>query len=214
MSKNRPAPPAPAQWQTPALIAITLACFAPLAFVLMGLANGALTANPLQDATFRTGNTAITLLLISLACSPANTFFGWRFALKLRKWLGLYAFAYGVAHFALFTFDNGYIERAIDLAAIRDAITQKPYALVGLAVLLTLVPLAVTSTKGWQKRLGKTWKTLHRAVYAASVLAVIHWIWLVKGDLREPVMYGAILAALLLARLSIIKKMLLHRPRG
>lgn len=196
------------------LIAVSLACFAPLAFVLMGLPRGWLGANPLQHAVFRTGNTAITLLLLSLACSPANTYLGWRFAITLRKWIGLYAFAYGVIHFALFTFDNGYIGGAPDLPAILDAITQKPYALVGLATLIILIPLAITSTKGWQKRLGKTWKTLHRLVYLASILAVIHWVWLVKGDLREPLIYGFILAALFALRLVVVKKFILPAPKG
>ena len=191
------------------LVLATFASFAPLAITLMGLVSGKLNANPLQDATFRTGNTAITLLLISMACSPANAIFGWRPAITLRKWIGLYAFAYGVIHFALFTFDNGYIDRAIDLAAIRDAITEKPYALVGLVVLLILIPLAITSTKGWQRRLGKRWKTLHNTVYAACVLAVFHWIWLVKGDLREPTIYAAILAALLLVRIPAVKRALI-----
>ncbi len=174
----------------------------PLAWLLWDYFTGGLTVNPIQDITFRTGKPALILLVLSLACTPVNTLFGWRQVLPLRKLLGLYAFMYVSLHFLTFVgLDYGF-----DWDLLYEAIFEKRYALVGFAAFLILLPLALTSTQGWMRRLGKNWKRLHRWVYLAGLLAVVHYVWLVKSDIREPLVYGAIVTALLLVRLSFIRK--------
>jgi sulfoxide reductase heme-binding subunit YedZ len=181
-----------------------LGALVPLAVILWLFFTDGLTVNPIQDITFRTGKAALVLLVLSLACTPLNSLFGWRMALKLRRPLGLYAFLYVCLHFLTFVgLDYGF-----DVELLKEAIFEKRYALVGFAAFLILIPLAVTSTKGWQKRLGKTWKLLHQGVYLAAPLAVIHYVWLVKSDVREPLAYGAVVAALLLVRVPAVKRLL------
>jgi sulfoxide reductase heme-binding subunit YedZ len=142
------------------------------------------------------------LLVLSLVCTPANILLGIKQALSLRRPLGLYAFFYICLH--LFTF--AVIDYGLDWGLIQQAIVEKRYVLVGFSAFLLLLPLAITSTKGWQRRLGKRWKRLHQAVYIAAPLAVIHFVWLVKADIREPLMYGAVVAALLLLRVPPIRR--------
>ncbi len=168
--------------------------------------NGALLVNPFQAITLRTGLAALILLLLSLACTPLNTVFGWRQALALRKPLGLYAFMYGTLHFLIFVVDNGYVGHSIDLAEVLSATFEKRFALAGLAALLLLLPLAITSNRWAMRRLQKNWKRLHRLAYPAGILAIIHFIWLVKSDIREPLVYGAVLALLLGLRLPTVRR--------
>ncbi|GAB4458509.1 MAG: ferric reductase-like transmembrane domain-containing protein [Anaerolineae bacterium] len=174
----------------------------PLAWLLWDYWFDNLTVNPIQDITFRTGKPALILLVLSLACTPVNTLFGFKQALPLRKPLGLYAFMYVSLHFLIFIgLDYGF-----DWGLLYEAIFEKRYALVGFAAFLILLPLAVTSTQGWMRRLGKNWKRLHRWVYLAGILAVIHYVWLVKSDIREPLLYGAAVALLLILRLPAVRK--------
>ncbi len=188
----------PLQWLT------HLGSLAPLAVILWLFFTDGLTVNPIQDITFRTGKAALVLLVLSLACTPLNTLFGFRAALKLRRPLGLYAFMYVCLHFLTFIgLDYGF-----DLGLIYEAIFEKRFALVGFTAFLILLPLAITSTKGWQKRLGKLWKTLHKGVYLAGLLAVVHYVWLVKSDVREPLAYGAVVVALLLVRVPAVKRLI------
>jgi sulfoxide reductase heme-binding subunit YedZ len=187
---------------TPFQLAVHAAALAPLAVLVVAALTGNLSVNPIQDATFRTGKTALVLLVASLACTPANTAFGFRPALKVRRALGLYAFLYAAIHFAIFIgLDYGF-----DLRLVALELAEKRYILVGAAALLILLPLAVTSTKGWQRRLGKTWKKLHRWVYLAGVLVIFHYIWVQKSDIREPILWGIILGVLLLLRVPAIRK--------
>jgi len=160
-----------------------------------------LTYNPIQDITFRTGKPALVLLVLSLACTPLNSLFGFRAAIKLRRPLGVYAFLYVVMHFLTFTV----LDYVLDWNLIKEAMFEKGYALVGFAAFLLLLPLFLTSTKGWQKRLGKRWKGLHKLVYLAAPLAVIHYVWLVKSDIRQPLAFGAVVLLLLLLRLPAVK---------
>lgn len=179
-----------------------LGSLAPLALLIWDYYQNQLTVNPIQELTFRTGKTALILLVLSLAVTPANTVFGLRQLLPLRKLLGLYSFMYVGLHFLIFV----WLDYGLDLELLREAIFEKRYALVGFAAFLILVPLAITSTKGWMKRLGKNWKRLHRLVYLVSLLAVVHFVWLVKSDIREPLAYGAVIGSLLILRLPVIRK--------
>jgi sulfoxide reductase heme-binding subunit YedZ len=183
-----------------------LGAVTPLAWVLWDYWFDNLTVNPIQDITFRTGKPALILLTLSLACTPVNTLFGFKQVLPLRKPLGLYAFMYVSLHFLIFIgLDYGF-----DWGLLYEAIFEKRYALVGFAAFLILLPLAVTSTQSWMRRLGKNWKRLHRWVYLAGILAVIHYVWLVKSDIREPLLYGAAVGLLLILRLPAVRKAVTH----
>jgi methionine sulfoxide reductase heme-binding subunit len=173
----------------------------PLAKLVWDWWSDNLTVNPIQEITLRTGYYAITLLILSLVCTPLNTLFGLRAALPLRRPLGLYAFLYATLHFLTFV----WLDYGLDWTLIQEAILEKRYVLVGFAALLLLLPLAATSTKGWMRRLGRRWKNLHRLVYIAALLAVVHWVMLVKSDIREPLLYGAGVALLLALRLPAVK---------
>jgi sulfoxide reductase heme-binding subunit YedZ len=173
----------------------------PLALLILDGLTGSLTVNPIQDLTLRTGKAALVLLVLSLACTPLSLFFGWKWVLRQRKPLGLYAFLYVGLHLLVFAV----LDFNLDLALIGQAVVEKRYVLVGFASFVLLVPLAITSTKGWMRRLGQNWKRLHRLVYPAAGLAVLHYIWLVKSDIREPLLYGAALVLLLLVRLPAVR---------
>jgi sulfoxide reductase heme-binding subunit YedZ len=156
--------------------------------------------DPVLEITSRTGKTALILLLLSLACTPINTVLGFKSVLRVRRALGLYAFMYAGLHFLTFVG----LDYRFDFTLLGPAIFEQRYVLAGLAAFLLLLPLAITSTRGWQKRLGKNWKWLHRLIYLAGVLVIVHFLWLVK-DSREPLQYGAILASLLIMRIPRVK---------
>ena len=176
----------------------------PLAWLLWDYLRDDLTANPIQAVTLRTGKAALILLILALAATPVNTVFGFRPAIKYRRTLGLYAFFYASLHFLIFIgLDYGF-----NLELIYEAIFEKRYALVGFAAGLILFALAITSTQGWKRRLRKNWKRLHRLVYLAGILVVVHYVWLVKSDIRVPLAYGAVVVLLLIARLPGVRRYL------
>ncbi|MDD9802904.1 MAG: sulfoxide reductase heme-binding subunit YedZ [Deltaproteobacteria bacterium] len=175
-------------WQA----ALVIACAAPLAWLIVRAAGGEL-AEPVEDITHLTGEWALRLLLASLAVTPLRRIFGWRGLAPFRRTLGLLAFGYALLHFATYlALDLGF-----DFAALAEDVGERLYITAGFAAFLLLLPLAITSTRGWQRRLGRRWLKLHRVVYAAGALAVLHFIWLVKADLRDPLLYAALLAVLL-----------------
>lgn len=168
---------------------------------------GNLSINPIDDLTDRTGVTALNLLLLSLAVTPLQTVTGLRSLTPLRKPLGLWAFAYAVIHLLIFIgLDYGFDWRLIWL----DGLPTKLYIVAGLAALLILTPLAITSTRGWMKRLGKWWKHLHRLAYLAGILAVVHYIWVAKVAYGAPTLYAVMLAVLLAARILWVRTRLAH----
>ncbi len=183
------------------LLLTHLGAWAPLANLAREFFSGKLIVNPIQDLTFGTGFPAFILLVLTLAVTPVVTLTGWRQLIPLRRWLGLYSFFYATLHVSIFIFDNN-----IDPQLIWDTIIEKRYVLAGLGAFLIMLPLALTSTKGWQRRLGRDWKFLHRGVYFAGLLAVLHFVWLVKSDIREPLTYGAIVALLLILRLPAVRQ--------
>lgn len=167
-------------------------CLLPALAMLLDAAGGHLGANPIQALIDRSGLWAVRLLLITLAVTPLRRLprLGW--LIRLRRMLGLYAFFYASLHLLVYlVLDQGLMPGLIltDLG--------RPYILVGYAAVALLIPLAVTSTDGMMRRLGRRWKQLHRLVYVVAVLAVAHYLMLVKLDLRSPLMYAALLAALL-----------------
>lgn len=179
-----------------------LGALTPLILLIWDFFTDNLTINPIQDVTLRTGKTALVLLVLTLACTPIYTVFKFNPIIKLRRPLGLYAFMYIGLHFLTFIgLDYGF-----DPQLLKEAILEKRYALVGFSAFLLLIPLAITSTKGWMRRLGKNWKRLHKLVYLAVPLAIIHYVWLVKSDIREPLAFGAVVLVLLALRFRSIKK--------
>ncbi len=183
-------------------VAVHVAALLPLALMILDGVNRNLTVNPIQDITARTGKTALTLLVLSLACTPASSLLGVRMALRWRRPLGVYAFMYAALHFLTFTV----LDYGLDPGLLREAIFEKRFALVGFAAFVLLIPLAITSTHGWMRRLGKRWRKLHRLVYPAALLVVVHYVWLVKSDIRVPLAYGAVILLLFAARTAPVKK--------
>jgi len=187
---------------SPFQIFVHLASLVPLALIVYLSLTDGLTANPVQALTLRTGKAALWLLVLSLAATPMNTLFGFRQAIKVRRALGLYAFLYASLHVIVFF----YVDYALDFALILQDVGSKRYVIIGAATFLLLLPLALTSSRGWMKRLGKNWKRLHKLVYLAGVLAVVHYVWLVKSDIREPLAFGLAVGLLLLARVPSVRR--------
>ncbi|MBB4125061.1 sulfoxide reductase heme-binding subunit YedZ [Xanthomonas translucens] len=153
----------------------------------------ALGADPVAEIEHRTGLWALRLLLLTLAITPLRQLSGQSVLLRFRRMLGLYAFFYACVHLGVYL--------GLDLRGywtqIFEDIVKRPYITVGFVAWLLLIPLAITSTQGWMRRLKRNWGKLHKAIYAIGVLAVLHFWWLVKSDIREPLLYAAILALLL-----------------
>jgi methionine sulfoxide reductase heme-binding subunit len=174
----------------------------PLAWLVFSALTNNLTVNPIQAVEQRTGRYALYLLVASLACTPIYIVSGWSVPLRWRRPLGLYAFMYALIHFLAFLgLDYGF-----DLGLIWSDVAKKRYIFVGAAAFIILVLLALTSTKGWQRRLKSTWIRLHRWVYVAGGLVIAHYTWSVKADIRPPLAWGAVIALLLLFRLPPIKR--------
>ena len=162
-----------------------------------------------RDTTFFTGQAAITMLFLSLACTPLITLFGWSPLNALKKPLGNYGFGFVALHLIMFTIDYGLTNTgAINTGAVVAEAILKRYALVGFLGFLLLIPLFATSNVWSQKRLGKRWKALHKSVYLINVLAVVHyiWVWSSKLALGKPIAFAVVLAFLLLLRVDSVKK--------
>jgi sulfoxide reductase heme-binding subunit YedZ len=187
---------------------VFIACLLPLALLLWRVMSGSIGPNPVQAITHDTGDWALRLLLATLAMTPLRRLTGWGWPVQLRRMLGLFAFFYAALHFSTYL----WLDQFFDWEAVVADIAKRPYITVGFAALLLMLPLAVTSTRGWQRRLGRNWKRLHRLVYGIGLLGVLHYLWLVKADLLEPAIYAGVLALLLLARLPWWRRLDLRRP--
>ena len=177
----------------------------PLLFLLLMLPAAALTvmdlgANPVESITHWTGDWALRLLLVTLAITPLRRLTGWSELIRLRRMLGLYTYFYASLHAMTYFV----LDRELQLSGLWQDVLERPYITVGFFVLMLLTPLAVTSTDAMMRRLGRNWRRLHRLVYPAAAGAVVHYLWLVKADLREPLIYGGLLILLMLARLPRI----------
>jgi sulfoxide reductase heme-binding subunit YedZ len=196
---------------TPLQIAIHIYAWSALVLLLIDFFTDNLTANPIQAMEQRTGRHAITLLVLSLACTPLNSLFGWRELLKRRRALGLYAFLYAALHVIIFV-DLDY---GMAWSLIAQTILEKPYIVVGAISFLLLIPLALTSFNIWKKRLGRNWKRLHQMVYLIAPLVVLHYAWGKKGDffalqgeIIRPLIYAIVVMTLLLMRIPQVRKAL------
>ena len=183
-------------------VVVHVGALIPLIVLVLDAMNHRLGPEPIRASELRTGYVTLVLIVLTLACTPLNTWFSFRAALQHRRTLGLYAFAYASIHFLIFIG----VDYLFDLALLYEAIFEKPYALAGLTAFLILLPLAVTSTKGWKRRLGQNWRKLHYGIYFAALIGVIHFVWSVKLDIREPLAFGALILALLAMRLPRIRR--------
>jgi sulfoxide reductase heme-binding subunit YedZ len=183
------------------------ACMAPGAVLVVRVARDALGANPIEAATHFSGTWALRFLLVTLAVTPLRRLGGWHSLVAYRRMLGLTAFAYASIHFSIWAV----LDLGLEFGAIVDDVRERPFVTAGFSAFVLLIPLAVTSTRRWMRRLGRRWVWLHRTVYVAAVLAVVHYLWLVKADLREPLVYAAILGMLLAARLPGLRRFRLAR---
>src|SRR6266498_2500223 len=197
------------QRYTPLQIAIHIYGWSALVRLIIDLFNHHLTANPIQALEQRTGRHAITLLVLSLACTPLNNLFGWRELIKRRRALGLYAFMYATIHVIIFI-DLDY---GLAWSLIVQTVLEKPYIVVGMIAFLMLIPLAFTSFDIWKKRLGKNWKRLHQFVYLIAPLAVLHYAWgkkgdffQLRGDIIRPLIYSLIILLFLITRIPQVRR--------
>ncbi|MEW5769153.1 MAG: protein-methionine-sulfoxide reductase heme-binding subunit MsrQ [Pseudomonadota bacterium] len=172
-------------------------CLLPLGHLVHGVATDGLGANPIEAVTRGLGDWALRLLLVTLAVTPLRRLAGLDWLPRLRRMLGLFAFFYAALHVLSYV----WLDQFFDWAFILKDIIKRPFITVGFLSFLLLIPLAATSTNAMMRRLGRNWRRLHRAVYAIGVLAVLHFWWMVKADIREPALYAGILALLLGLRL-------------
>ncbi len=179
---------------------IWLSCLAPLLIIAAGVAGVGgvtLSADPIRETIHRLGRTALNLLLITLAVTPLRDLLRQPPLLRLRRLLGLFAFSYALLHFSAFAA----LDLRFDWGRIGSELAKRPYIIVGMTALLALVPLAITSTQGMMRRLGRRWAKLHRLVYPIALLGVWHFWWQVKADITQPLLYSAALSVLLGYRL-------------
>ncbi len=174
--------------------AVFAAALVPLVFLVQRALNNDLGANPIETLNRYTGDWVLRFLMITLAVTPLRKLTGWNALLRYRRMLGLFAFFYACLHFLSYAWLDQYF---VPADIFRD-VAKRPYITVGFAGFLMLVPLAVTSTNAMIRRLGaKRWQQLHRLVYAIGIGGVVHFLWLVKSDIREPLVYAGILTLLL-----------------
>ncbi len=177
----------------PLVFAACLLPFAWLACGAFGWFGLSLGADPVKELEHECGKTALNLLLLTLAVSPVRELTGQPQLLRLRRMLGLFAFFYVLLHFTIYLV----LDLELNFATLGADIAKRPYITIGFTALLLLLPLAITSTNGMMRRLGRRWQSLHRLIYAIAVLGVWHFYWQVKRDVREPLIYAGILAILL-----------------
>jgi sulfoxide reductase heme-binding subunit YedZ len=199
--------------------AVFVLCLLPLASIVwraFGLAGTSLGTNPIEKIQDTFGQWALRLLIATLAISPLRLWLGAPWLIKLRRMLGLFAFFYVLLHFTTWLV----LDKSLSWTAI-TADLWRPFIVVGLVTFALLIPLAITSTDDMMRRLGGRWKKLHRLSYVAPLLGVWHYWWQVKADVREPLIYLAILSVLLLWRLwrtrgrgSAAKRLSLHQLRS
>ena len=176
--------------------AVFLLCLLPLAVLVWQLLSDRLGANPIDAVADSTGEWTLRFLLITLAATPLKRLLGWGWTIRVRRMLGLFAFFYATLH--LFTYL--WLDQFFDWGEIWLDILDRPFITVGMLTFVLLLPLAATSNNAMVRRLGRNWKRLHRFAYVIPLLGVVHFWWLVKADVREPLVYGALLAVLLLLR--------------
>lgn len=188
---------------------VFLAALVPLGAIAAAAARGDLGSNPVEALLHHFGEWALRLMLVTLAVTPLRRLTGWNQAARLRRMLGLFAFFYAVLHLAVYVV----LDRSLLVEEVLDDLVKRPYVMAGFGAFVLLVPLAATSTNAMVRRLGgRRWRRLHRIVYVAAAGGVVHFWWLVKADVREPLVYAALLALLLALRLPPVVPFLRSLP--
>jgi methionine sulfoxide reductase heme-binding subunit len=198
-----------------------IASLAPLAWLLwkffgstpkdMSTWGVGLGANPIEKITHATGDWTLRFLLITLAVTPLRKSLGVPWLIKFRRMFGLFAFFYSCLHFTTYI----WLDKFFNLHEILADVPKRKFITVGFTAFVLLIPLALTSTAGWIRRLGgKRWQALHRLIYVSAIAGVIHYLWLVKADIRRPLVYGAILAVLLSYRIVVWIGPVIKKRRG
>ena len=202
---------------TPLQIAIHLYAWSAIAWIIVELLTDSFSINPIQELEQRTGRHAVTLLVLSLICTPLNMLIKFPELLKRRRTLGLYALMYATIHVLIFV----NLDYGLAWSLIVRTVLEKPYILVGATAFILLIPLGITSFDVWKVRLGKNWKRLHQTVYLIALLAVLHFAWSKKGDIFalsgdiiRPLIYGLILGIFLLLRLAPVKRFIVSARTG
>jgi sulfoxide reductase heme-binding subunit YedZ len=193
-------------------IATFVACLVPVTKLVVDAFSGGLGANPIEAGMNRLGWWTLFFLTAALVPTPLNDLLGWKWPVKLRRMLGLFAFAYATMHFCWYVG----LDKFFDVGDIAADVAKRRFQAVGFVAFLTLWPLALTSTAAAVRRMGYVrWKRLHRLAYVAAILGVAHFVWRVKADLREPALFGAVIAALLLTRVAVrARRAFLRRSTG
>jgi sulfoxide reductase heme-binding subunit YedZ len=196
----------PLPWLKPAIL---VGALTPLAGIIVRGIRGNLGANPIGEALNQLGLLALIFIVAALACTPLKTVFGWTWPLRVRRMLGVIGSVYAALHVSTYVG----LDQVFDWAAIYADVTKRKFIFIGFTAFITLVPLAITSTDAMVKRLGFVrWKRLHRLAYLAPLLAVIHFVWRVKKDVREPVTYAVALGVLLAVRVGVLLQARLRLP--
>jgi methionine sulfoxide reductase heme-binding subunit len=175
---------------------VFLAAFMPCAWLAFRTLTGRLTANPIEDIELTTGIWALRFLVITLAITPLRRLTGWNQVIQYRRMLGLFAFFYATIHFLTYLV----FDQVVDFDLVFKDVAKRPFITMGFTAFVLMVPLALTSTKGWIRRLGRRWQMLHRLIYVSGIAAAIHYLWKVKVAIGSPVYYAALIALLLTFR--------------
>ena len=179
---------------------VFLAGLGPLGYLIWAAFTDNLTANPISEITLETGTWTLRFLCITLSITPLRRLTGWNNAIKFRRMLGLFAFFYGILHFTTYL----WLDQFFDISNMAKDVWKRPFITVGFATFVSILPLALTSTNGWVRRLGgRNWTRLHRLIYVAAICGVLHYWWLVKADIQRPQRYAVIVGLLLSYRLVV-----------
>ncbi len=177
-----------------------VACLLPLAKIGLDALDAKLTANPVAEVMNRLGFWTLSFLVLSLTATPLKALFGWTFPMRVRRMVGLFAFFYAALHFTTYVA----LDQTFDFSDILQDVVKRKFITVGFLAFILLIPLAITSTDRAVKRLGfRRWKRIHRLVYAAAVLGIVHFVWRVKADLLQPLLFAAALAVLFAVRFGL-----------
>jgi len=179
---------------------VFLLCLVPFSVLIFNAVTDNLGTNPIEAIRLFTGDWTLYFLLLTLAVTPARRLLHWNELIRYRRMLGLYAFFYANLHF----FSYLILDQFFDWQEIWRDVLKRPYITIGTAAFVLLIPLALTSTNNMMKRLGKNWKRLHSLIYVTGTLGILHFLWLVKADVRKPLLLGAILVTLLVLRLPYL----------
>ncbi len=176
-------------------------CLIPFIFLITGIFTSSLGANPIEEITHHTGEWTLRFLILTLAVTPLAKLINNSGLVRYRRMLGLYSFFYASLHFLTYLI----LDQFFDWELIIEDIVERPYITVGFTGFVLLIPLAITSTGNMMRKLGKRWKKLHRLIYIIGIAGILHYLWLVKADILEPVIYGVIYICLMILRLPYLK---------